>query len=137
MYNTIDNLTSQDAQLACFKNAHLHLQPGGRFIVETLVPPIQNLSVGETKLAFSRTRDHWGIDEFDIVTQEYTSHHVRFENGSYRRVSIPFRYAWPSEFDLMAKTVGLELEHRWSDWSKAPFTNTSISHVSVWRKPIE
>jgi len=135
IFNTIDNLTSQAAQVACFENAAAHLKPGGRFVIETLVPPIQKVPFGETKLAFSRSDQHWGIDEFDVVTQHYTSHHVRFENGTHRQVSVPFRYAWPGEFDLMARIAGLELEHRWAGWDKSEFTRTSKSHVSVWRKP--
>ena len=134
VYNTIDNLTSQDAQYACFQNAARHLKPGGRFLIETLVPPIQKLPYGETLLAFNRTDDHSGIDEFDVVTQQYASHHVRTTNGVHTRLSVPFRYAWPSEMDLMARAAGMALEHRWAGWDKAPFTNVSKSHVSVWRK---
>lgn len=134
IYNTIDNLTSQDAQLACFKNAALHLKAGGRFVIETLVPPIQKIPFGETMLAYDRSDQHWGTDEFDVTTQNYTSHHLRLENGAYRELSIPFRYAWPSELDLMAKFAGLELESRWADWGKSDFTNISSRHVSVWRK---
>ncbi|MGB1148012.1 MAG: class I SAM-dependent methyltransferase [Alphaproteobacteria bacterium] len=135
VYNTIDNLTTQAQQAACFRNAARHLKPGGRFLVETLVPPIQRLPFGETKLAFAADEDHWGIDVFDTVSQQYTSNHIRFEEGGEtKRLSIPFRYAWPSEMDLMAQMAGMELESRWADWDKSPFTHTSKSHVSVWRK---
>lgn len=136
VYNTIDNLVTQAAQVACFENASAHLAPGGRFLVETLVPPLQRLPVGETKLAFDRSADHWGIDEFDVVTQQYASHHSWFGEGSAQTVTVPFRYAWPAELDLMARIAGLELEHRWANWNKVPFTNTSESHISVWRKPL-
>ena len=135
VYNTIDNLTSQDKQIACFKNAYDHLKPGGRFLVETLVPPIQRIPFGETKLAYNCSVDHWGIDEFDLVSQRYTSHHTRFVKDKFTRISVPFRYAWPAEFDVMAKFAGLNLENRWSDWAKTPFTSTSTSHISVWKKP--
>lgn len=47
VYNTIDNLTTQDAQVACFENASRHLRPGGCFVVETLVPPLQRLPFGK------------------------------------------------------------------------------------------
>lgn len=134
VYNTIDNLTSQDAQVACFANAAAHLDPGGRFVVETLVPPLQKLTFGETKRAFSRSDEHWGMDEFDVVTQTYTSHHLHMQNGNCDRLSVPFRYAWPAEQDLMARMAGMTLEHRWSDWEKSAFTKTSERHVSVWRK---
>ena len=35
----------------------------------------------------------------------------------------------------MAQLAGLELERRWADWTRSPFTSDSESHVSVWRKP--
>lgn len=38
VFNTINNLTTQDAQVACFRNAAAHLRPGGRFVVEVGVP---------------------------------------------------------------------------------------------------
>ena len=37
--NTIMNLTTQAAQVACFRNAAAQLEPGGCFVVEVLVPP--------------------------------------------------------------------------------------------------
>lgn len=135
VFNTIDNLTTQDAQVACFENAARHLRPGGRFVVETLVPQLQRLPFGETLLGFAAGPDHWGTDEIDVTTQTYTSHHIwRDETGS-RHLSVPFRYAWPAELDLMARLAGLSLEHRWSDWSGAEFSRFSRSHVSVWQKP--
>ena len=134
VFNTIDNLTSQSAQLACFENAARHLAPGGRFVIETQVPPLTRLSPGETRLAFARSDRHWGIDEFDLTTQSYTSHHLWMtENGS-KRLSVPFRYVWPSELDLMARIAGMRLEHRWADWSQRSFTAEAGFHVSVWRK---
>lgn len=134
IFNTIDNLVTQEAQTACFQNAARHLVPGGRFVVETRVPPLQKLPFGETKLVFACNGDHIGIDDFDIATQTYRSNHVRLKGDRHERVSIPFRYVWPSELDLMAQAAGLELEHRWADWDKSPFTHLSQSHVSVWRR---
>ena len=135
VFNTIDNLTSQDAQIACFQNAYDHLQPGGCFVIETLVPPIQKLPQGATLLANDCTDAHWGIDEFDVVTQRYKSHHLRPIKGTVRRLTIPFRYCWPAELDVMAKMAGFTCEARWADWDMAAFTANSASHVSVWRKP--
>jgi len=134
--NTIDNLTTQDAQVACFRNAAAHLRPGGRFVIETLVPPLQKLGHGQTTLAFDQSPDHWGIDEFDVVTQSYSSHHLWIDNGDAQQVSVPFRYVWPAELDLMARLAGLSLELRWGDWDMSPFTAISPKHVSVWRKPV-
>jgi SAM-dependent methyltransferase len=134
VFNSIDNLTTQQAQIACFENAWRHLGPGGRFLVETQVPPIQKIPFGETTLAFDSSDQHFGVDEFDIVTQNYTSKHVWMHDDSYRRLSIPFRYAWPSELDLMARSAGFVIEFRWSDWDRSPFGRLSTKHISVWRK---
>lgn len=134
VFNTIDNLTTQQSQIACFENAARHLGSGGRFLVETLVPPIQKIPFGETRLAFASSSDHFGIDEFDISTQSYTSNHVWIKDNRHKHLSIPFRYAWPSELDLMAKLAGFDLEFRWSDWERSPFDRMSTKHISVWRK---
>lgn len=135
VFNTINNLTTQDAQIACFANAATHLGPGGRFLIEVGVPPLQRLPRGETLLAFARTATHWGVDEFDTVTQAFTSHHLTLRDGSWDRVSVPFRYAWPAELDLMARLAGLRPEARWGGWRREPFTALSDRHVSVWQKP--
>lgn len=134
LFNTIDNLITQEAQIACFRNAAEHLSPGGRFLIETQVPPVQRLPFGETMSAFACSPTHMGIDDFDIATQCYTSNHVWMDGDKTTSLTIPFRFVWPSELDLMGKLAGLELEHRWSDWKKSPFDRLSKKHISVWRK---
>jgi SAM-dependent methyltransferase len=51
-YNTITNLTTQDEQVACFRNAAAHLEPGGRFVIEVFVPALRRLPPGERVRAF-------------------------------------------------------------------------------------
>ena len=135
VFNTINNLTTQAAQVACFRNAAAHLAPGGCFIIEVGIPALQRLPVGETILAFHLSKTHWGIDEYDVVTQGLTSHHIKIVEGQAERFSVPFRYVWPSELDLMAQMAGMTLKERWGGWRRQPFTNLSASHVSVWEKP--
>ncbi|MEJ6403445.1 class I SAM-dependent DNA methyltransferase [Yoonia sp. 2307UL14-13] len=135
IFNTIDNLTMQEAQIACFENAARHLTPGGRFLIETQVPLIQKVPFGQTRHAFACDADHFGVDDIDIVTQNYTSNHVWMDGDTHTYFSLPLRYAWPSEMDLMARIAGIEFENRWGDWDKTPFTRRSTSHISVWRKP--
>jgi uncharacterized protein YjiS (DUF1127 family)/SAM-dependent methyltransferase len=133
-FNTINNLTTQDAQVACFQNAATHLEPDGYFLVEVGVPPLQRLPAGETFLAFAHDDTHWGIDKFDVVSQNFSSHHIWLRDGSCRRLTVPFRYVWPAELDLMARLAGMELRHRWGGWKEEPFSSVSKKHVSVWQK---
>ncbi len=51
-----------------------------------------------------------------------------------KRSSVPFRYVWPSELDLMAEIAGMRLVDRWSGWRREPFTAQSRQHVSIWQK---
>jgi hypothetical protein len=133
--NTIMNLTTQDEQVACFRNAAAHLQPGGCFVVEVLVPRLQRLPPGERFQPFAVGPTHLGFDEYDVARQGLVSHHYWIEDGKVDVVSPPFRYVWPSELDLMARLAGMRLRERWGGWAREPFTGESAEHVSVWETP--
>jgi SAM-dependent methyltransferase len=134
VFNTIGNLTTQAAQVACFRNAAAHLEPGGCFVIEVGVPALQSLPHGETARVFHISETRWGIDEYDVAGQGLRSHHFEVIDGNVEHFSVPFRYVWPSELDLMAQLAGMRLRERWSDWSREPFTSDSRKHVSVWEK---
>jgi len=134
VFNTISNLTTQAAQVACFRNVAAHLAPGGCFVIEVGVPGLRRLPPGETLRAFHLSETRWGIDEYDVATQGLTSHHFEIVDGRLERLSIPFRYAWPAELDLMAELAGMGLRERWAGWKREPFTSESRMHVSVWEK---
>ena len=132
VFNTIMNLTTQDAQVNCFANASAHLVPGGRFVIEVMVPDLRKLPPGQRAVAFQTGPDVWAFDLYDTATQAHSSNYAYPATG--RFTSIPFRYVWPSELDLMARMAGMTLEHRWADWDRSPFEHESTKHVSVWRK---
>ena len=132
VFNTIMNLTTQAAQVACFRNVAAHLEPGGCFVIEVGIPALRQLPPGETIHAFHVGETSWGLDEYDVARQGLISHHFRAVDGKLERLSIPFRYAWPAELDLMAELGGMRLRDRWSDWKREPFTSDSVKHVSVW-----
>jgi SAM-dependent methyltransferase len=135
VFNTIMNLTTQDAQVNCFRNAAAHLEPGGCFVIEVMVPDLQRLPRGETVRPFTVSPTRLGFDEYDVVSQRLVSHHYSVSDGKFETMSVPFRYVWPAELDLMARIAGLRPRERWSDWHRQPFTSESTSHVSVWEKP--
>jgi hypothetical protein len=126
------NLTTQDEQVACFQNVAVHLEPGGCFVIETEIPDLQRLPRGETIRPFDLSATHLGFDEYDVATQGQTSHHYTLRDGKFDVVSMPFRYVWPSELDLLARIAGMTLRERWAGWRREPFTSLSESHVSVW-----
>ena len=128
VFNTIGNLTTQEAQVACFENAAAHLAPGGCFVIEVGVgggSPLEVFHLGDS---------HVGIDEYEAATQRLVSHHFTLVDDRWERNSIPFRSVSPGELDLMARLAGMRLRERWSDWTRERFTSASTKHVSVWER---
>jgi SAM-dependent methyltransferase len=128
LFNSINNVTTQDAQVNAFANAAAHLEPGGSFVIEVGTLSRQPLEV------FDLTDTHVGVDEFDAATQRLVSHHFSLVDGEWGRHSPPFRSVSHAELDLMARLAGMELRERWADWDRSPFTAESTKHVSVWQK---
>ncbi|HEY3576527.1 MAG TPA: class I SAM-dependent methyltransferase [Gaiellaceae bacterium] len=128
VFNSINNVTTQDGQVDVFATAAAHLESGGCFVVEVGTPNTQRLEV------FDLSNTHVGVDELDFDTQRLVSHHFSLVDGEWRRLSVPFRSVSPAELDLMARLAGMGLRERWADWDRSPFTAESRKHVSVWQK---
>lgn len=136
VYNTISNLLTQEAQVACFRNAARHLAPGGRFVVELWVPELRTLPPGAHGTVFESGDGRLGVDTYDVLHQRVVSHHFWFgDDAGTRLFRSEHRYAWPAELDLMAHLARFELESRHAGWSGEEFTAESRSHVSVYRLP--
>ena len=134
VFNTIMNLATQDEQVRCFRNVSEHLELGGYFVIEVGVPALQRLPPGETVRAFTVSPTRLGFDEYDVAAQGLVSHHYSVVDGALEVFSVPFRYVWPSELDLMARLAGMTLHERWGGWKREPFTSESSVHVSVWER---
>jgi SAM-dependent methyltransferase len=136
VFNTLMNVTTQDEQLAVFENAFRHLRPGGRFLLELVVPQLHRAAGDEQGWVFTLEPDHVGVETFDdVVAQLAWSHHWMAVDGKLVHHAAPYRYVWPAELVLMGRLTGFELECRWADWTRAPFTADSESHVAVFRRP--
>jgi SAM-dependent methyltransferase len=134
VFNTIFNLTTQEAQVRCFHNAARHLNAGGVFVVETVVPDLSGYVDGQ------RMKGSWA--RMDSARFEIAIHDPVLQTVAFQRIVISeegtemtphfMRYAWPSELDLMAQLAGLERRERWAWWNRSPFTAGSKSHVTVY-----
>ncbi|HEX2295033.1 MAG TPA: class I SAM-dependent methyltransferase [Actinomycetota bacterium] len=135
VYNTLFNLLTQDDQVRCFENAAVHLDDGGAFVVEAIVPSqFHRLRGNQYVDAEAIELDEVWLDvgRHDPVAQRLDESHVRLSAEGVVVQPIVTRYAWPSEMDLMARIAGLRLRERWGGWAREPFTSASTSHVSVY-----
>jgi SAM-dependent methyltransferase len=133
VWNSLSNLLTMNDQAECFRNAARHLAVGGRFAIDLWIPaPSPD---GRPVLA-EWSDSHVCIDTYDTTSQICRSHHFfRESDGRFRFDAGDFRYAWPEECDQFAWGAGLELESRYGDWNRSPFSAASTRHVSIWRKP--
>jgi len=136
VFNTIMNLTTQEAQVACFGNVAAHLEPGGCFVIEVMIPELRRLPPGQNARLYEVRPGRCAFDVYDVATQAMSSNYYRVAGGRGEFATIPFRYVWPAELDLMARIAGLRLRERWDGWTRQPFTSESGQHVSVFDKPV-
>ena len=137
IFNTLYNLTSQAAQVHCFRNAASMLAPGGAFLIEAFVPDLSQFhdhrSVKPRHVGFSSLALEAAVH--DPTTQRIDYQVLRVTSEGTKLTPLPMRYAWPQETDLMAQLAGMDLETRWGGWDKSDFTANSRMHISVYRKP--
>jgi SAM-dependent methyltransferase len=138
VYSTFFALLDQESQVACFRNVAGRLRPGGRFVIETLVPtPGQYNQAGQlVDILDKLTSDEVRLRaaRHDPVQQRLFEQHIEIRDGTVRLYPVRLRYAWPAELDLMAQLADLRPEHRYGGWHTEPFTANSFRHVSVYTR---
>jgi len=133
-FNTFFALTTQEAQVRCFRSVAAHLAPDGLFVIEAFVPDpsrfTRNQNVVVSRVDLDEVR--FDVSQHDPLHQRVVAQHVVITQGNTQLFPVQIRYAWPSELDLMAQLAGMKLKDRWSTWQGAPFTSGSTAHVSVY-----
>lgn len=131
---TLFELASQDAQVRCFENVARRLQPGGLFALDALVPDVSRAGGDRDVRVIPTPADRLLVRfrQFESAEQRYSSSYLVVKGGVAEQIKVDFRYAWPSELDLMARIAGLRLKERTGSWKGEPFTASSTMHVSIY-----
>lgn len=139
VFNSINNVLSQDAQVRVFENVARHLHDEGVFVLETEVNLrfFDRLTGGQYVEAERLQVDRVRLDivRVDPATQLLYENHVLLTKDGNEFGPFVHRYIWPSELDLMARLAGLRCRHRWGSWHREPFTAASPTVVSVFGRP--
>ncbi|MGB1088316.1 MAG: methyltransferase domain-containing protein, partial [Alphaproteobacteria bacterium] len=135
IFNTLFNLTTRTAQQDCFCNAAAHLNPGGLFVIETVMPDTAEFVHGQRLRIRKRTKDCQVLEAaiHDPDNQRIDYQYIRMEGEGVEITPLPIRYASPQEIDEMAASAGFALTQRWGGWRRAPFASESDMHISVYR----
>lgn len=137
-YNSLFNLTDEVAQRECFRAVATRLAPGGRFVVEAFVPDEPFRDGDDVRVrTLAADRVVLSISRHDAARQSAEGQFVEFTDTSHGGAGIrlrpwAIRYATPHQLDTYAAEAGLRLEQRWDDFTREPFTDRSVRHVSVY-----
>jgi SAM-dependent methyltransferase len=136
VFNTFFGLVTQEDQVACFRNVAARLKDGGAFLIEAFVPDMRRIAPGQNVSALSVGDEEIRLDiiRYDVLAQRADASHVLISEQGVKMYPLQFRYAWPSELDLMGQLAGLRPRERWGGWKREMFTESSRSHVSVYEK---
>jgi SAM-dependent methyltransferase len=137
-FNSLFNLTTAEDQAACFAAVAHHLEPGGRFALECAVPADRVDGPTDAVDLHSLTADRVTLRVWrqDRAAQTVMGQHVDITEAGIRLRPWLLRYSTVGQLDAMATAAGLELEHRWADWSGGTFDAEGGGHVSVYRRPV-
>ncbi len=135
-FNTFFNLTTRAAQQACLQRVHDVLAPGGWFVLEAFVPPVdEHDTSGVSARTVEVDRVVLTAARRNAADQTISGQHIEITEAGIRLRPWMVRYAPPAELDAMAAAAGLVLTERHADWHRTPFHEASDSHVSVYRRP--
>jgi SAM-dependent methyltransferase len=134
VFNGFWALLTSERQVACFRAVARNLRPGGAFVIEAFVPDPARFDRGQRVGALGVGIDTAIIEvsRHEAVRQRVTSQLAELGPDGVRMFPVQVRYVWPSELDLMAQLAGMRLRERWGGWSREPFDDRSIRHVSVY-----
>lgn len=140
VFGTLFMLPTQADQVRCFRRAASRLTPGGRLVVEALMPRPDSYDERGTKVTVADAtgeRVIINVSQADALAQTIQTHQVVLDPAGIQVHPVRIRYSWPSELDLMAELAGLRLAARWRDWAGEPFTADDQRHVTVYERPVE
>jgi SAM-dependent methyltransferase len=131
--NTFFMLPTQEQQISCLRGIHDALADDGVAVFETYNPQVYHRLTEATTRVGHLAPDALLLDTIQVnqSLQSVLVVHTIMSAGGLRKVPEVSRYAWPAEFDVMARLAGLRVTDRWADWDRSPVTGRSEKHVYV------
>lgn len=137
-YNTFFNLVDDAAQRRCLAMVAERLRPGGRLVLETFVPRIDDLGPVDDVAVRTVTSDAviLSVSRRDDEAQRIDGHMVELVDGATVKLR-PWSVRWmtPEQLDAAAGAVGLDFETAFGDWRGTEYQADGPVRVSVYRRP--
>jgi len=133
-FNTLLNLTSLDDVIHCFEASRSVLTAEGKLVVEAFVPVAAD-SIPPNSLSPAHVSSDAAVfieTAYDSETSVLTGRHVEVRRGAVTVRPWSVLICGPLALDQAAAAAGLVLQERWSDWTRAAFTEDSTAHISIY-----
>ncbi len=139
-FNSIQHILSLEDLERVFQNVKRHLNPEGRFITEFFNPDLDILNRDpqkEHEVIEYEDPDSEGKVEITEKTSyekaEQILHLTWFYDFEDSKMSREWtsRVWFPKEVDAVFKYNGFEIEHKYGDFDRSPFTNNSGQQIVV------
>lgn len=135
-FNTFFGFVTREDQLKAFKSISNALIPGGKFIMEAIIPNVASFNNGQSLSVKSVSQDEVVLraSKLDSTTQTLIEQKIKITEAGIKLIPTELRYAFPSELDLMAESADLSLSDRFGWWDKREFKKGASSYISVYLK---
>lgn len=136
-FRPFQHLITVEDQMACLKNIHRHLEPGGRLILDIFNPSLEALTrdnVGEEfgdepeftmpdGRKVNRRHKIVARDHFKQINQVELIYYVTYPDGREERLVHAFdmRYLFRYEAEHLLARCGFEFEHLYAGYDKSPY----------------
>ncbi|MBB4640727.1 class I SAM-dependent DNA methyltransferase [Rhizorhapis suberifaciens] len=138
---SFEYLLTQEDQLRLFANVGDRMAKDGSFVVQTIIP---NEVIFSADFRLNRMSDlPPGLDgapsvmlmgaKGDLIAQSLEQR-IMVIGERPKVYHHRIRYVWPNELDLLARSAGLALHARWSNWQLEALVSTSRTVISEYRK---
>jgi len=151
-FNSVCHLYDIDQQLATFHNTCAHLEPGGRFVVDTFLPDIDYLSDALNRPSHVYLEDEIESPDDDFTMLLYSSrkydqieqvqhitwtHEKFFATGEHERylTKLDMHIFFPRELQLLFLATGFAIEAIYGDYNWKPL-GRGTRQIVVGRKRI-
>ena len=146
-YNAFNHLLDAGAMRACLAAVHEHLEPDGRFVLDTFQPDLTFLARGAIEdRALLRYRDpytHHELvlfedDHYDSATQtnRIVWRYLDPDGAEVRRDELTMRIVFPAELDAVLALAGFERIAKYGNYDREPFESASPKQLVVCRPKV-
>lgn len=136
VFNTFFGLLHVEDQVTCFESISKSLLPGGKLVIEAIVPDLSSFSRNQALSVISVDSNEVVLSASLVNVPEQTLHSqkIYISEKGIKMFPTAYRFTWPSELDLMGKNANIPLSQRFSNWNRDPYSRHSNVHVSIYMK---